>query len=126
LPVYDVAPARLCTRCRRRRVTLWSRPEPAIGFEPMAKTDVRYWQKRVFFPEYTRDGDEKGTKEWAVRLQHLGRRETFQLGTANKAAATEAIHLKAKSVSFAPTPRDQGNTTIGVGEVTKQLAKVFC
>ena len=92
----------------------------------MAKTDVRYWQKRVFFPEYTRDGDEKGTKEWAVRLQHLGRRETFQLGTANKAAATEAIHLKAKSVSFAPTPRDQGNTTIGVGEVTKQLAKVFC
>jgi hypothetical protein len=55
---------RLCTRCRRRRVTLWSRPEPAIGFEPMAKTDVRYWQKRVFFPECTRDGDKKGTKEW--------------------------------------------------------------
>jgi hypothetical protein len=83
----DVAPWQIVHPLSASAGHVWSRPEPAIGFEPMAKTDVRYWQKRVFFPEYTRDGDEKGTKEWAVRLQHLGRRETFQLGTANKAAA---------------------------------------
>ena len=53
----------------------------------LAKTDIRYWQERIFFPRYTKDGEKKSTKEWAVRLQHFGRRETFQLATANKAAA---------------------------------------
>jgi hypothetical protein len=38
------------------------------------------------------------------------------LRVVGRVAATEAIHLKAKSVSFAPMIRDQGNTTIGVGE----------
>jgi hypothetical protein len=58
-----------------------------------AKTDVRYWQERVFFPEYTRDVDKKAAKEWAVRLQHMGRRETFQLGTANNAAAAARANV---------------------------------
>jgi hypothetical protein len=38
------------------------------------------------------------------------------LRVVGRVAATEAIHLKAKTISFAPMIRDQGNTTIGVGE----------
>ena len=38
------------------------------------------------------------------------------LRVVGRVAATEAIHLKATSVSFAPMIRDQGNVTIGVGE----------
>ena len=66
----------------------------------LSKTDIRYWQERIFFPEYTKNGEKKSTREYAVRLQHLDRRETFQLGTANKAAAGAKArdiyeHLKA-------------------------------
>jgi hypothetical protein len=49
----------------------------------------------------------------------LGDEKALSLETlkiVGRVAATEAIQLKAKSVSFAPTLRDQGNTTIGVGE----------
>jgi hypothetical protein len=38
------------------------------------------------------------------------------LRVVGRVAATEATHLKARIVSFAPTMRDQGNATIGVGE----------
>jgi hypothetical protein len=53
-----------------------------------------------FLSRLYRDGDKKAAKEWAVNLQHLGRRETFQLGTAiNSAAAVNARdvyeHLRA-------------------------------
>jgi hypothetical protein len=53
----------------------------------LSKTDIRYWQDRIFFSKYTKNGEKKSTRECAVSLQHLNRRETFQLGTPNKAAA---------------------------------------
>jgi integrase len=53
----------------------------------LPKTDSRYWTDRVFFPKYTRDGKTQALKEYAARMSHLGRRETFPLQTANKAAA---------------------------------------
>jgi len=49
----------------------------------------------------------------------LGDEGTLSLDTlrlVGRVAVTEAIHLKARSVSFAPTMRDQGNAAIGVGE----------
>lgn len=52
-----------------------------------AKTDVRYWQQAVFRPTYTRSGQTRETAAWAVKIQHRGRRETFALGTPNRAAA---------------------------------------
>jgi integrase len=53
------------------------------------KTDVRYWQKgkKLFKPTYTRDGKRFQLDEFAVKLQHQGRRDNFGLGTPNKAAA---------------------------------------
>jgi len=52
-----------------------------------AKTDVRYWQRTIFRQTYTRDGETRVTKDWAMKIAHVGRRETFPLGTPNKAAA---------------------------------------
>ena len=51
------------------------------------KTDVRYWQSKLFKPWYTRDGQTRKLDQYAVRIQHKGSRDTFNLGTPNKAAA---------------------------------------
>ena len=49
----------------------------------------------------------------------LGEEKDLSLDTlklVGRVAASEAIRLQARNVSFAPTIRDQGNTTIGVGD----------
>ena len=51
------------------------------------KTDVRYWQDAVFLPEYRIKGKKVAVRDWHVRIQWRGRRETFNLKTSNKAAA---------------------------------------
>ena len=51
------------------------------------KADVRYWQSRLFNPWYTRNGKRVELDNYAVKIQHKGRRDTFSLGTPNKAAA---------------------------------------
>ena len=51
------------------------------------KTDVRYWTARLFKPWYTRDGQRFELDTYAIKIQTRGRRETFNLGTPNKAAA---------------------------------------
>jgi hypothetical protein len=51
------------------------------------KTDSRYWQDRVFLPEYTRDGERRASRHYAVRIHFRGERESFSLYTGNKAAA---------------------------------------
>lgn len=51
------------------------------------KTDVRYWQSKLFKPWYTRDGQRRELDQYAVKIQYTGRRENFSLGTPNKAAA---------------------------------------
>lgn len=61
-----------------------------------AKTDIRYWEQKIFHDAYTRDGERIQMSEWSVRIQHEGRRETFQLETPNKAAAA----AKAKGIFF--------------------------
>ena len=58
------------------------------------KTDIRYWQAAVFRQSYTRSGLAHRASEWAIKIQHVGRRETFPLGTANRAAAA----AKAKNI----------------------------
>jgi hypothetical protein len=52
-----------------------------------AKTDIRYWQRTIFRQTYTRNSGTLMTKNWAMKIAHEGRRETFPLGTPNKAAA---------------------------------------
>ena len=52
-----------------------------------SKTDLRYWNTKVFQPSYTHNGDTRFVKDWAVKIQWRGHRETFNLKTPNKAAA---------------------------------------
>jgi len=64
------------------------------------KTDVRYWQSKLFKPWYTRDGEKVSLDQYAVKIQHKGLRDTFNLGTPNRAAAAAKareiyIHLVA-------------------------------
>lgn len=51
------------------------------------------WSRRLFKNTYTRSGRRMKVAGWAVKLQHLGRRHTFSLGTPDRAAA--AIEAKA-------------------------------
>ena len=71
-----------------------------------AKTDVRYWEKAVFQPTYTRDGKTRIVGEWVAKIQHLGQRETFSLGSANKTAAAsraKEIYLSLQSGGWGVT-----------------------
>jgi integrase len=52
-----------------------------------SKSDIRYWHGTVFRQTYTSKGKAMRTKDWAMKIRHEGRRETFPLGTPNKAAA---------------------------------------
>jgi hypothetical protein len=51
------------------------------------KTDMRYWQSKLFKPWYTRNGEKRELDQYAVKIQLKSLRETFNLGTPNKAAA---------------------------------------
>src|SRR5438445_2798602 len=60
------------------------------------RTDVRYWEQVIFQPTYTRGGEVRKVGQWAAKIQHLGRRETFPLINANKtnaAARAKEIYL---------------------------------
>ena len=58
------------------------------------KTDARHWEGSVYRNTFTRDGVTKETADWCVKIRHLGRRETFNLGTPNvEAAAKRALAL---------------------------------
>jgi integrase len=52
-----------------------------------SKTDVRFWQDRLFRETYRNNGRLHKTSHWSARIQHQGRRERFPLYTPNKAAA---------------------------------------
>lgn len=52
-----------------------------------AKNDARYWQDRVFFPKYTRDGRQHTSRHYSVRIHFRGERKNFSLYTGSKAAA---------------------------------------
>ncbi len=52
-----------------------------------SKTDIRFWQGRIFRESYRKNGRLCQTTNWSARIQHEGRRERFPLYTPNKAAA---------------------------------------
>lgn len=52
-----------------------------------------FWAERLFKNIRTRGGQSRKVDGWSVKIQHLGRRRTFSLGTPDKAAA--AIAAKA-------------------------------
>jgi integrase len=95
------------------------------------KTDVRYWEQVLFQPTYTRDGQVRKVGEWAAKIQHLGRRETFSLAGANKAnAASRAkeIYLSLRSAGwdatlakFKPKASSAGKTVATIGEFVEEV-----
>ncbi|MCB1212045.1 MAG: tyrosine-type recombinase/integrase [Verrucomicrobiales bacterium] len=65
--------------------------KPANRF---AKSDVRYWLERIFKKTYRVDGDLVEAHDFSARIAFKGRRERFNLLTANKAqAATKAREI---------------------------------
>lgn len=66
------------------------------GQESTNRFHVEFWKKRLFRKTYTWDGQRREVQEWSVRLQHLGHREAFALGSANATVAAN----KAKEIAL--------------------------
>jgi integrase len=60
----------------------------------LSKSDVRYWQKRLFCHVRETDGKKYIDNDWSVRIAHQGRREKFMLATDNRYEAAQ----KARSI----------------------------
>jgi integrase len=96
----------------------------------LGKTDLRYWLRAVFRQKYIRNGVAHHVSEWAIKIQHVGHRETFALDTANKTAAAaraKNIYLsllasgwEATLVKFKPKSNAQCRTATTVGEFLEQ------
>ncbi len=96
-----------------------------------SKTDVRYWKARVFKPAYTRGGVAHPAPNWAVEIQHNGRRHRWSLETPNRdAAATRAKEMylliqvngwEAALAKYRPTPLKQNKQDATVGEFLAEL-----
>jgi integrase len=72
----------------------------------LGKSHVDYWTPRLKKRSYLWEGKEIEIPEWQIRIAHLGRREWFNTGTPNKAAAAEKarkIYLSLISKGWQPT-----------------------
>ena len=68
-----------------------------------SKTDIRFWQDRLFRETYRNNGRVCQTSHWSARIQHEGRRERFPLYTPNRAAAAAKVRDMRRSRSlFSP------------------------
>jgi hypothetical protein len=62
-----------------------------------SRYQAEYWLPKIFRGWWTEDGVRREGFNWCVRLQHLGHRETVNLGEADKArAAAEAMAVYAR------------------------------
>ncbi len=96
------------------------------------KTDVRYWQSKLFKPWYTRDGEKRELDRYAVKIQYLGQRVNFAL-TPNKAAAAARakeiyVYLTANGwdatlARFKPKSQVALKTHATVGDFLEELGK---
>lgn len=58
------------------------------------KTDFRYWKNRIFKNTYTKDGVKHELASYSIKIQHRGRRESFNLNFSNKElAAKKAVEI---------------------------------
>jgi integrase len=102
------------------------KPGRALG-----KTDLRYWQDSIFRPSYTRNGEAVQATNWTAKMQHEGRRESFSLGTPNKAvAAAKAREIyiflsangwEATLARFKPKPTTTTQTVTTVGDFLQEV-----
>jgi integrase len=71
---------------------IFRRHDRPMGRRPAAKrqlskTHKDYWKARLEKRSYTNDGERAEVNEWSVRIQHLGKRRSFALGTSDAEAA---------------------------------------
>jgi integrase len=102
-----------------------------IGNGRHPKTDLRYWERAIFQPTYTRYGQVWKVGEWAAKIQHLGRRETFSLGSVNKASAAarakqiylslQAAGWDATLAKFKPKAGNAGKAVTTIGEFVEEV-----
>jgi integrase len=118
------------TRLNGKSVQEVSKQQPIHnGRHP--KTDLRYWERAIFQPSYTRYGQVRKVGEWAAKIQRLGRRETFSLGSANKASAAsrakeiylslQAAGWDATLAKFKPKAGSAGKTAATIGEFVEEV-----
>jgi integrase len=72
----------------------------------VGKSHVDYWTPRLTKRTYSWEGKTVEIPDWQVRIAHLGKREWFNTGTANKSAAAEKarkIYLSLISKGWQPT-----------------------
>ena len=62
-----------------------------------AKTHKDFWRARLERRCYTHEGELSEVNEWSIRIQHLGRRKSFALGTNNQ----EVAAVKARDIYLA-------------------------
>jgi integrase len=64
------------------------RARSSQAISPRSKTDLRFWQRKVFKPVYTRtDGQKAEAANYAVEISVRARRIKWSLGTPNREAA---------------------------------------
>ncbi len=85
------------------------------------KSHVDYWMPRLKKRSYAWEGKTVEIPEWQVRIAHLGRREWFNTGTANKAAAAE----KARTIYLSLISKDW-QTTLDAFKPDMQVSKDGC
>jgi integrase len=118
------------TRLSGKSVQEVSKQQPT-GNGRHPKTDLRYWERAIFQPTYTRYGKVWKVGEWAAKIQHLGRRETFSLGSVNKASAAarakqiylslQAAGWDATLAKFKPKAGSAGKTVATIGEFVEEV-----
>lgn len=98
----------------------------------VSRFHVDHWRQRLYRKTYYRAGVKHELQEWSVRLQHLGRREAFALGTVNATVAA----TKAKDIAtcleangwaptlakFKPDPLEKAEVCT-VGEYLKEVGE---
>src|SRR5215472_6692365 len=99
------------------------------------KTDVRYWREAVFQPSYTRNRVRRKLSHYAVKLQYAGRRDTIQLGTANRENAAQKareiyVYLQSHGwdetlLKFKPRSRWSCVAATTVGEFLEQVQSMW-
>jgi len=71
-----------------------SKKRPRAASPAGSKQEPEYWRKRLFKARYTYKGRQCEVRNWSVKIQHLGKRETFSLRSSRRRqAAAEACEL---------------------------------
>lgn len=83
-----------------------SRNSKASSYKDHPKTSVKYWEGAVFRPVYRHNGEEKLGRTYCVKIAHKGKRQTFNLNSAEKsesARKAKEIYLSLISVGLDDT-----------------------